>query len=192
MSPNLRNLMSHIQNEYGFGLYLDDKSASTYSDHRALLRKQLYKRTKNKTVFDLTQFLNIAPQFVSISHCPVMGGFVIGDQPVGLDLEQFQRLSASVIQRISKLEEQNLFSENQMKSIWAIKESVYKCEASFDSNIPLVNITSVKGLESGNLEVTALKTVSEFKNKNFETLSFICTNDDLILSLSYLLNYTKD
>lgn len=188
MSPNLLQVISYLERQFNGDIHLDLKSASTYSDHRLKLRKALYRKTKIKNVLNLNHFPNIDPKYVSLSHCPVMGGFVISQQPVGLDLEQYQRLSSSVLKRISKDEEQKLFTENQMKALWTVKESVYKCEKSFESNIPSVKILSKEVLESPNKELQGvfLKTTSEFKGKAFTSLSYLNADEDICLSISFL------
>lgn len=186
----------------GVELYLDPKWASTYSDHRLKIRKHLFKKTKVKSVLDLNNRPKLPHQFVSISHCPVVGGFVISPYSIGIDLEQKKRLSPSVIKRIAKNDEIKLFPEEVSQALWTIKESVYKCAGNLEFNIADVEIQSlefnsksaishldtqnlVQTNEKTSLKANYLKTISQFKSQSFTTLTWISDDDDMILSISF-------
>ena len=106
--------------------YLNLKWAAVYSEHRLNIRRQIYKKTKDKSVLDLTSTPCLRQGFVSISHCPVVGGFGYSNQKIGFDLEQYQRLSPGLISRISSPEEYDVLKSFYRPSLWTIKESVYK------------------------------------------------------------------
>ena len=171
----------------GLEFHLDSKWASTYVDHRLNIRRHLYKKTKLKSVLDLDQIpktlkLKEDPEnfkFVSISHSPILGGFVLSSNQIGFDLEQNQRLSHSLLQRISNQDERQMLPQQMQSALWTIKESVYKCPENISSNMVAVKIKSAEILED-----KYLQTISQFNSKNYLTLSLISDETDLCLSVS--------
>lgn len=185
MTKNLvQSLEFFSRQSEGLDLHLDSKWASTYSDHRINIRKHLYKKTKIKSVLDLQQIPKLSEGFVSISHCPVLGGFALHRQTIGLDLEQKQRLSLSLIQRVSEDEEIKLFPVDAFQGIWTVKESVYKCSQCLDKNMVAVKIKSNELVNTDLTKGLFFKTLSEFSGQKYSTFTWISNEDDLCLSLS--------
>lgn len=174
----------------------DFKWASTYSEHRLKLRRQLYKYTKNKSVLDLTQRPGLPEQSISISHCPKIGGFVISKKKVGLDLEQYQRLSQNLIQRISDNVELKYFDNNSYQIVWTVKEAVFKAsqgQAKVMSEVKILNNQetqlnqiSIEGSEnSKNNDLIYFKTEVQVQNLKFKVYSMVSKSDDVCLSVAF-------
>lgn len=65
----------------------------------------------------------------SVSHCPLMGGFILQEkrilgQGIGLDLESIERVAPEVVVRISS--ENELRESPDPSSLWVAKESLFK------------------------------------------------------------------
>lgn len=189
MTPEIIESLQLLSKQIlGLEFHLDPKWASTYADHRLNIRRHLYKKTKSKGVLDLANtpkivFSKADPDtsiYVSISHSPVMGGFVLSPIAIGFDLEQKQRLSPSVLNRISNDDERQMMPENFQEALWTVKESVYKCLDSKPSTMTEVKIQSAEITED-----EILKTVSEFNRNKYITLTRIIDSADLCLSISF-------
>ena len=184
LMPDLQFIIDQVP---GLEFHLDSKWASTYVDHRLNIRRHLYKKTKLKSVLDLDQIpktlqLKEDPEnfkYVSISHSPVLGGFVLSSKQIGFDIEQNQRLSPSLLQRISNQVERQMLPSKLQSSIWTIKESVYKCPEKISSNMVAVKIKSAEILED-----KYLQTISQFSSKNYITLTLVSDEKDLCLSVT--------
>jgi hypothetical protein len=185
MNNNLIQNLEFFSNQIqDLEFYLDSKWASTYSDHRLNIRRHLYKKTKVKAVLDLQQIPKLENKFVSISHCPILGGFALCNQTIGLDLEQKQRLSLSLIQRVSDTDEIQMFPEDSVQALWTIKESVYKCSQRLDKNMVSVEIKSNEKLVLNSAKGLFFKSESEFSNQKYLTYTWLSNEEDLCLSLS--------
>lgn len=65
---------------------------------------------------------------ISVSHCPVLGGFVFSfNQKItlGLDMEQSHRVNEQLMGRLSKTEELQKAPDPSL--LWAAKEAAFKC-----------------------------------------------------------------
>ena len=65
---------------------------------------------------------------ISVSHCPVLGGFVFSfnrEISLGLDMEQSHRVNEQLIGRLSKAEELRQAPDHSL--LWAAKEAAFKC-----------------------------------------------------------------
>lgn len=206
MDRDLNSIVLFVQNkcqsllDLDCELYLDSKWASTYSQHRLKIRRQVYKKTKDKTVLDLDSVPCLKIGFVSISHCPVMGGFIFSKQRLGFDLEQYQRLSTSLIDQISFSEEQILcrdsFKNSLKNSIWTIKESVYKLYGVHEGLMSQVKILDLKKIPNQKVEekstdqetqekgVEISLALCTYKDIRSQTLSFVIPSSDLVISIS--------
>lgn len=182
VKDNIQDIDQFSNQVKNIEFYLSSRWASTYTNYRLNIRRQLYKKTKEKSVLDLNLRPKLTDKHVSISHCPVLGGFVLACSSVGLDLEQYKRLSPSLIARVSSEDEIKLMPEGFAPAIWTIKESVYKCEQSFESNIATVKI-----LAADLINKNFLKTACSFKNQKFTTFTLISVDQDLSISLSFFL-----
>ncbi len=175
--------------------FCDLKWASTYSEHRIKLRKQIYKQTKNKSVLDLKQRPSLIDQEISISHCPKIGGFVISKNKIGLDLEQYQRLSPNLIQRITTNDELKKIGEDQLQIIWTVKESAFKSSGGLAKLMSEVQILNNKELQVNfghdseskqfiNLDHSCFITEAKIQDSKFVVYSLISRPDDVCLSLA--------
>ena len=172
-------------------LYLNLKWASVYSEHRLNIRRQIYKKTKDKTVLDLNSIPYLRKGFVSISHCPVVGGFGYSNQKIGFDLEQYQRLSPGLISRISSPEEDDLLEPFCRPSLWTIKESVYKLYGIHEGLMSQVKILDFKVISNKELEgdaITVSLASAIYKDISFQIVSLIDPKQDVILSISRKIN----
>ncbi len=165
-----------------FKFFCDLTWASTYTDHRLKIRKNLYRQTKNKSVLDLQNIPKLENQFVSISHCPKIGGYVIADQNIGLDIEQFQRLSLSLISRISSDSERSLFEKSDLAAIWTIKESVFKCSQGLCKTMTEVQIEKVESYKNKDFKI--LKVNSKLNNFKYYVITLISELEDVCLSFA--------
>lgn len=178
--------------------FCDTKWASTYSEHRLNLRRHVYKKTKNKSVLNLNERPKLPDQFISISHCPKMGGFVISKEKVGLDLEQHQRLSLNSIRRVATESEIERFDDHHYPLIWTIKESVFKCGSGVDVPMSKVSILDFKinsisnqKIEDENkknlntTEIQFVKVSAQFQQIKYDVYSFISQADDVCMSLAF-------
>jgi phosphopantetheinyl transferase len=185
----IEDLKYFIDQVPGLEFHLDPKWASTYVDHRLNIRRHLYKKTKLKSVLDLDQIPKALElktdlqtvKFVSISHSPVLGGFVLSSKQIGFDLEQNQRLSPSVLKRISDDDERQMLPAHMQSALWTIKESVYKCPKEISSNMVAVKIKSAEVVKN-----KYLKTLSQFNQEDYITLTLINVGEDICLSLSLM------
>ena len=125
---------------------------SRNKDHRMLLRKELLNFCKNHKFTVLNDFLNlnIRPQIengtISISPCESLGGFIVSEQSVGLDIEEKSRLSAKLTERISSHDEISMWVSSQYlkKAIWTAKESSFKAFCNLNTNCKIKTISEVK------------------------------------------------
>ncbi len=187
MTPNLIKHFEYISKQVpGLEFHLNVKWASTYTDHRLNIRRHLYKKTKNKIVLDLKHIpkaLNIKNEsdqvYVCISHCPVLGGFLLSEKPIGFDLEQKQRLSPGLLQRISDAKERQILPHQIQPALWTIKESVYKLSDTANSNMVGVTICASEVVQD-----FILKTESDFNGKIYITWTLLADPEDLCLSVS--------
>ena len=105
--------------------------------------------------FDL-QNLSFPPQLrdhsISISHCPLAGGFVVCPLPdghVGLDLEDRTKVTHEVVVRMGSEEESLLAPDPAL--LWAAKEATFKSllKASQPRALSAVSLTSWYTIEPG-------------------------------------------
>lgn len=108
---------------FNIDLYVKPDFAAKQNQYRLAIRSEISKLTGE----DVTN-LNIRPQlkqhFVSISHSQHLGGFVLSKKPVGLDIEDKDRLNLKLIERISTEEERSI-APNPL-FLWVAKESIFK------------------------------------------------------------------
>lgn len=95
--------------------------------HRAAIRARLAELVPSarEQILDLDRIPDVAPLFVSISHCASLGGFALATVPVGLDFEDPERIDPGLVAKISSLEEFASFVDP--RRIWPAKEAAFKC-----------------------------------------------------------------
>lgn len=99
------------------------------------LRTALYSHLKEKMSFVFEDALDLrnVPQkiavpnkdhYSSLSHTEEIGVFVLDSSPVGVDIENCDRIQKDIVKRVSKDSELNLNSNYQL--LWSIKEAAFK------------------------------------------------------------------
>ncbi len=131
----LNDLIQQAQSSFKSDIFFMDHSphwGSASPDYRTELRKCLskyfqihYPDQVNLTLTDLKKLPVTDRLFISISHCPEFGCFVISSKPVGLDVERLDRLKKEIIQRVCTEKELSEAPEPQL--LWSAKEAVFKC-----------------------------------------------------------------
>jgi hypothetical protein len=133
MAQIFSDITALVQTEFPrFKLKIDETWNSTVRNHRSHIRSNLCDSLAAAGESDLQQWLDLKNRpmpkahNVSISHCPVAGGFAQIPKPhkVGLDLEDLSRDITSVVSRISTADE--LKVAPSAAALWVAKESVLK------------------------------------------------------------------
>lgn len=156
-----------------------EKWGSKNKDHRHLLRKELFNFCESQKLKVLNDFLdlNIRPQIengtISISHCESLGGFIVSNHFVGLDIEDTSRLTDKLIDRISNKDEISnwnniLYSKN---AIWPAKESSFKLFSNYSAECKIKTISEISLAP-----LTDKKFSAQFKNLNAQGFYFEFTN----------------
>lgn len=150
----------------GFEAVLDPAFGSKDDGHRARVRGDLHSKIEKATkgslphghesLTDLQRRPRIDGWALSISHCPGLGGYIVGASKnfVGFDLEESTRVTEKIVERVLPFElEKSWFSASQPGPaiepalIWAAKEASIKAFGNLtrsDLNFTLVEITSFK------------------------------------------------
>ncbi len=117
-------------------LEMSAKWSSVQVGHREELRIEMLKAVRKTNWGESVGNLLVPGQlgglqrgFFSISHCPLVGGYVLQEAPlvghsIGFDLEQASRVSSEIVNRISTPSE--LIDSPDPASLWTAKESLYK------------------------------------------------------------------
>lgn len=92
-----------------------------------------------KSIWDLDAPPVLNSLFVSISHCPKIGGFVLSSKSLGFDIEDTRRISQKIIDRVSTEEELKICP--QFELLWPAKEATFKCSTEYYT-IAHIHITS--------------------------------------------------
>lgn len=132
--------------------YYSEKWGSRNSAFRISLRNDLVALCTSKNLEMTTDFLDLKKrpqlqnQYISISHCQTIGGFVITSKPVGLDIEEASRLNSKLISRISNAEEilNWTSTEQTIESIWTAKEASFKCFSSSVSTSEIQTLSQIR------------------------------------------------
>lgn len=129
---NLEKSILHIRNQMTIPLeivgYVDAYWGSSQMNFRQSIHNHL----------NLQNSKNL---FSSISHCNSYGGYILSSKKIGFDIETTERVSESVIQRISKAHEISLAPS--YAALWTAKEASFKALA--DAN----SIKTVSQIEIG-------------------------------------------
>lgn len=112
-------------------LLLNTNWGSDNSNNRALIREKIkFFLNNEKNIYNSVMNLATLPQsedfHISISHCKMLGGFVLSNEkaPIGIDIEMSERVKLKTVQRIS-----NHFDHLDFPSpaeLWTAKESSFK------------------------------------------------------------------
>ena len=112
-------------------LFSEASWASTSPNHRQKMRLFLKNHLHGKISAEeaaALDDLNLVPSFrhvfSSSSHSAVAGVVVISSRPIGIDLEETQRIKIPVVQRIASQEE--FRSAPSAAHLWCAKEAVFK------------------------------------------------------------------
>lgn len=131
----LTDLIKLAENKFKGETFFVDHSphwGSSSPDYRTELRRSLskyfqihYPDQVNSTLTDLKKLPATEKYFISISHCPEFGCFVVSSKPVGLDVERLDRLKREIIERVCT--EKELAAAPEPQLLWSAKEAVFKC-----------------------------------------------------------------
>jgi phosphopantetheinyl transferase (holo-ACP synthase) len=105
---------------------LSPQFASNAPDFRSRLRAHLHNRLQQPQLLDLSQIPRLDHGFVSISHCPSLGGYVLSKDPIGFDIEETSRVEQRFVDRMSH---PNDHSGPSPAALWCAKESAFKALA---------------------------------------------------------------
>lgn len=163
--------------------------SSLSPDFRARLRARIADELRvhddeRARVLDLkTPLLRAAGRYLSISHCPVAGGFVVSRKPVGLDLEVASRVKPAVIARISRPGE--LESAPGAAALWAAKEAAFKALQHAERSPDLASQIEIGDWKSSDSDSEAgtfsVKNLSDFSSRGAlgcvigQDTSILCT-----------------
>jgi hypothetical protein len=114
---------------------LAQKSPNQYQINRLEIRKALSQNLRRHgsvtsdeqiRLNDLSTFPIIKGYSISIAHCPKRGGFAFTHFPwqVGMDLEVPERVTAQIIERVSRPEERAALTDPA--ALWTAKEAGFK------------------------------------------------------------------
>ena len=116
-------------------LHVSTAWASNFSNHRDLIQEQIQKTST---------------PYVSISHCPLLGGVLFSDQSCGLDVEVLDRMQEKIVSRVSTEEEMKQIKRLQLPLgyLWTAKEASWKATR---------NICQPKVISSMEIDFTSAK-----------------------------------
>lgn len=169
-------------------LKIEKKWSSTYTDNRLLIRKDLFKKFNVPAILNLDDFPKNLDQNVSISHCPVFGGYALSDRPVGLDIEQWQRISTPLVKRIcDEAIEKNIIEKcpDDVAVLWSAKESAYKSLRRAEGQISEIKIRTFEKVASERSSLWFYKIKCEYQKQTIKCFGFIDEEIDLVGALSY-------
>ena len=104
-------------------LVLRPEFGSSHPGYRQNLRQELALLTGEPGSLDLASPPTLAHGFVSISHCPSLGGFVLAPERVGLDIEVTSRVEQKIATRIHHPDDEPIAFPS---ALWTAKEATYK------------------------------------------------------------------
>lgn len=152
--------------------FITQKWAATQPEYRQLIRKKLFSLTKDPQVLELSTVSKWDSGYFSISHNPSYGALVTAKQPIGIDIEQTQRvISARVLARIASPREQELGLT--AIEIWAAKESAFKAYSAL-YKIRTISEINIRGVKK-NISLKTFKfSVISSKNSKLVDLGYGC------------------
>lgn len=100
--------------------------SSASNGHRLKIREALAERLHDPGLLDLSKLPANESSSVSISHCPLAGGYALGspNATLGFDLEDATRVRPAVVARVSLAHE--LTEAPSVPLLWTAKESAFK------------------------------------------------------------------
>lgn len=147
-------------------LVLKKQWGSHNKNYRQQIRQSIAKKLNNSAIKNISQLPQSDEFSISISHSSCFGGYAISPHPwnIGLDIENKNRITSTVIKRIADKEE--IYKSPHFWVLWLAKESAYKA---FRSNIVLsqIKISQWKYLKSQMWKFKA--SINNFKNTNNRT-----------------------
>lgn len=180
------------QQDPSLTLKIEKKWSSTYTDNRLLLRKDLFKRFNQTSLLDLNETPKNLGQNVSISHCPVFGGYVISDRPIGFDIEQRRRISKPLVKRICDTVYEHELLDSYIDDLvifWGVKESAYKSLRKTDGHISEIKIKIIEKIKSPveveDENLRLFKVQSHYQKQFIKTYAFIDLKNDVVGAISY-------
>jgi phosphopantetheinyl transferase (holo-ACP synthase) len=100
--------------------------ASSAPDYRNKLRAHLYNRIQQTSLLNLDEIPRLQHGFVSISHCPTLGGYVLSKDPIGFDIEETTRVELRFVERMAHPDDTK---GPTPAALWCAKEAAFKALA---------------------------------------------------------------
>lgn len=124
-------------------LFLSEEWGSGVPNYRLRIRKFLQEKWGDDFFSSDVMNLEEVPLvrksfFISISHCPGMGGVFLCSRPVGFDLEKTDRIKPEVLLRVSSQE--SFLQAPDHATLWCAKEASLKSMYNFDQPTRLSQI----------------------------------------------------
>jgi hypothetical protein len=144
VAGDFQGLIHTFKSEFSqISVDLSPKYASRAPDFRSLLRMSIYQKLQEPSLLDLTQIPRLPHGFVSISHCPSLGGYVLSKNPVGFDIEESSRVEWRFVDRMSHPDDEK---GPTAAAQWCAKEAVFKLLA--DQQPPVLSQIAIYNWKS--------------------------------------------
>ncbi len=130
---DLKNILDCQSLEFFFR----DTWSSQHTHHRKEMREFLIQKFHVQNSVDLNQLCNLdeipslhfIQKYLSISHCHDLGAIACANQPIGIDIEQTNRIQEKIVARMSTASE--LQNAPNPAHLWTAKEACFKALLSF-------------------------------------------------------------
>lgn len=175
-----------------FKLYLNTAWSSENSRHRTDIRafmgskfSTLFTREQSIKLLDLNWLPEMAPEcgFVSISHCKKIGGFSYSKYKHGFDVEQFSRVSKSVLERTCAPAELEMAPRPEL--LWGAKEAGFKSLSSSNQAQDLLITDLVCECWTSHFE----NQIFGYRLKTEKTLEFFINTGYIFLDQEFLYSF---
>ena len=204
MHIHLNEIKIFSSSWFGLDFYIDifsfknkpnDRSQKK-TENRLELRRALYQylEVEKQYVFEDLLDLRIVPQliaidkknyFSSLSHTEDIGVFVFGSCPIGVDLENRERISADVVARVCEPTELALTADHAL--LWSIKEASFKSIPFIDqpkliSKIKILKLSPLTDLKISNC--TGQTFTAKDEASLFQVQGIIISNNTHLLAIA--------
>lgn len=160
-----------IENLVRFSGPLNDDPNFPFFSYFPGLARGLTRTGLQTHMMDLNQPPQLEGVKISISHNPLLGGFIISDEAAGFDIEDRNRIEPKLIQRIASAEEMKVAPFPA--AIWGAKESAWKA-------IQNSSRVVVKPTVMTDIEITSWKVLQPSRIETFEIKSSTSSGNQLL------------